>query len=158
MTTATTATAKNAYDVSEDRCHVCGCHFDGQECECQRLTGEENEEDADVIRASVATQYDEETGRFDSFLRWDYDLPVGYKFTQSAPIEADYPVLEIRGLNQHGVNTLVGYAAHPVARVYEGEILPAQPFGALGTLCYSIQRAEVLAEKQLAQMEEGYGD
>ncbi len=113
----------------------------------------------DVIQATVVTQYDEETDRFDSFLRWDYTIPEGYKACTLSPKNPDYPVFEIRGINQYGIDTLVGYAARPVARVYEGEILPAQPFGALGTLVYSLNRAEALAEEQLAQMDEyGYGD
>ena len=158
-------TEKNKYDVSEDRCHVCGCHFDGHGCECERLEQEQEEEDEEddpFILATPRYTWDDETGRKDYLSGWNYDLPEGYRLREArfgAPKNPAFPVFEVKGQKTPTSDLkLIGYACRPVATVVEGEIFPWKP-GNIGTLCYSIEGAEIEADKQLAAMEEeGYYD
>ena len=111
-----------------------------------------------MIAATRLTQYDEETGKFDLFLRWEYTLPENYILCNGRPIDPENEVFEIRGKDQNGTEILVGYAAKPTHVVYEGEILPWPQFKN-GTRCYSLKRAKAVSEQQLAEMDEyGYGD
>lgn len=150
--------------MTQNTCPSCGCLLTPSEqgyCD-DCIANESKDEDGEDTSSILATPhlvYDKETGKASYLAGWNYDLPENYVFCKGQPVDPTHPVFQIRGVNQYGVNTLVGYAALPVALVYEGEINPYPEFKGLGVKCYSMSRALAVQERQLAEMEEyGYGD